>query len=153
MAVPQQLRSLTALMAEQQGVQQGAPGGLVQGIDRVEREQGLRFAEKNRPKNVQPPAVVAPDFPDAHDLMAVHINRLMSRIIASKYFFKEYEAPAIDWLESVPRSISRAVSPGSEGGEAGGNNDGHCAEQRALSCSPRHVVGVPSARCERQHHD
>ena len=31
--------------------------------------------------------------------MAVFIIRLMNRIIASKYFFKEYEHAALDWLE------------------------------------------------------
>ena len=31
--------------------------------------------------------------------MAVHVQRLMNRIITSKYFFKEYEQLALDWLE------------------------------------------------------
>ena len=99
MAAPAQLQLLAPLLVEQQGVQQGAPGGLVQPMDPAARTEGLRFAEKSRPKNVSTPALVAPDAQDAHGLMSVHITRLMNRLIASKYFFKEYEALALDWLE------------------------------------------------------
>ena len=31
--------------------------------------------------------------------MAVFIRRVMNRIIASKYYYREYEEQALDWLE------------------------------------------------------
>ena len=55
---------LAPLLVEQQGVQQGAPGGLVQSMDPAAHTEGLRFAEKSRPKNVSTPAVMAPDAQD-----------------------------------------------------------------------------------------
>ena len=99
MAVPVQLASLAVLLAEQQRVQHGGPGGLDRPMTLDERTAGQRFTEKNRPNKLSMSAVVAPDAPDAHDVMAVYINRLMNRMIASKYFFKEYEALALDWLK------------------------------------------------------
>ena len=98
MAVPLQLRALAALLAHQQQVHQGAPGGLGQAQDRAEREQA-RFAEKNRPKDLKEILEIAADHADAHDMMAVHINRIMSRLIASKYFYVEYENLALDWVK------------------------------------------------------
>ena len=76
MAVPLQLRALAAWLAHQQQVHQGAPGGLGQAQDRAEREQA-RFAEKNRPKDLKEILEIAADHADAHDMMAVHINRIM----------------------------------------------------------------------------
>ena len=99
MAGQLQLLALAPLLAEQQGVHQGQPGGLGQAQDAQAHAEALRFSEKNRPKDVRDPCDIAPDYPDAHDLMAVFINRLMNRLIASKYFFREYEHLALDWLE------------------------------------------------------
>ena len=87
------------LLAEQQAVHTGLPGGLGQAQTPEERAEALKFPEKNKPKDFKDPCAVAPDHSDAHDLMAVHINRLISRLIASKYFYKEYEQLALDWLE------------------------------------------------------
>jgi hypothetical protein len=94
-----QLLALAPLLAEQQGVHQGQPGGLGHALDAPARAEMLRFPEKNRPKDFRDPCEIAPDHPDAHYVMAVFIIRLMNRIIASKYFFKEYEHAALDWLE------------------------------------------------------
>jgi len=99
MAVPQQLAALAPLLAEQQAVHVGQPGGLGQAQSREERAVALRFPEKNRPKDFRDPCDVAPDHPDAHDLMNTHIHRLMTRLIASQYYYKEYEQLALDWLE------------------------------------------------------
>jgi hypothetical protein len=93
------LLALAPLLAEQQGVHQGQPGGLGHALDAPARAEMLRFPEKNRPKDFRDPCEIAPDHPDAHYVMAVFIIRLMNRIIASKYFFKEYEHAALDWLE------------------------------------------------------
>ena len=64
-----------------------------------ERAEALKIPEKNKPKDVRDPCEVVHDHPDAHVLMAVHTNRLMSRLIASKYFYNEYELLTLDWLE------------------------------------------------------
>ena len=94
-----QLLLLAPLLAEQQGVQQGVPGGLGQAMDPVARAAALLVAQRSRPKNLNRPVVIAPDAPDTHDEMAVHITRIMHRLIASNYFLKECEALALDWLE------------------------------------------------------
>jgi hypothetical protein len=99
MAGQTQLLALAPLLAEQQGVHPGQPGGLGHALDVPIRAEMLRFPEKNRPRDLRDPCDIAPDHPDAHDVMAVFITRLMDRIIASKYFFKEYEHAALDWLQ------------------------------------------------------
>ena len=94
-----QLPLLAPLLAEQQGVQPGAPGGLGQAMDPAARAAALQVAQRSRTKNLNSPAVIAPDAPDAHDAMAVQINRAMMRLIASNYFYKECEAMALDWMK------------------------------------------------------
>ena len=78
MVVPQQLPALAPLLVEQQAVHAGQPGSLGQAQTRLEWAAALRFPEKNRPKDFRDPCDVAPDHPDAHDLMNTHIYRLMT---------------------------------------------------------------------------
>ena len=99
MTAPAQLQSLAPLLASQQATHAGQPGGLGQAQTPEQRALELRFPEKNRPKDIQGGCGIAPDHIDAHDVMAVYINRIMTRIIASKYFYMEYENQALDWFE------------------------------------------------------
>ena len=94
-----QLPALAPLLASQQETHAGQPGGLGQARTPEQRALELQLPEKNRPKDIQGGCGIAPDHPDAHDAMAVFINRIMNHIIASKYFYKEYENQALDWLE------------------------------------------------------
>ena len=94
-----QLLALAPLLARQQESHVGVPGGLAQAQTPEQRAAELRFPEKNRPKDLKVACTIAPDHRDAHDIMAVFIRRLMNRIIASKYYFREYEEQALDWLE------------------------------------------------------
>jgi hypothetical protein len=41
----------------------------------------------------------APDQAGAHDAVVLYIIRLMTRLITSKWYYKEYEDLAMDWVE------------------------------------------------------
>jgi hypothetical protein len=46
---------------------------------------------------------VAPDEPDAHETIHKHIQVLMHKLIASKWYLKELEDVAMEWLcHAVP---------------------------------------------------
>ena len=94
-----QLLALAPLLARQQESHAGLPGGLAQAQTPEQRAAELRFPEKNRPKDLKVACTIAPDHRDTHDTMAVFIRRLMNRIIASKYYYREYEEQSLDWLE------------------------------------------------------
>ena len=87
--------ALAPLLAKQQESHAGLPGGLVQGQTPEQRAILLRYPERNRPKDVKETCTIAPDQSDAHDTMAVFIRRL----IASGYYYREYEEQALDWVE------------------------------------------------------
>ena len=94
-----QLQALASLLACQQETYAGQPGGLGQPKTPEQRALELRFPEKNRPIDLKETCKIAPDHPNAHDIMAVFINRTMNRIISSKYYYKEYENQTLDCLE------------------------------------------------------
>jgi hypothetical protein len=64
-----------------------------------ERTDLLNLAHKNKPRDYLDSYSVAPDHVNEHDLMCKHIVKLTNRLIASKYFLKELEQLALDWLE------------------------------------------------------
>ena len=67
MAGQLQLLALAPLLAEQQGVHQGQPGGLGHALGAPARAEMLRFPEKNRPK----------DFRDRVRLRRIMLMRIM----------------------------------------------------------------------------
>jgi len=85
-----QLLALAPLLACQQETHAGQPGGLGQETPE-QRPLELRIPEKNRPRDLQEACKIAPDHLNAHDTMAVFINRVMNRIIASKYYYRVWE--------------------------------------------------------------
>jgi len=91
--------ALAPLLAKQQASHDGPPGGLGQGQTPEQRAILLRYPERNRPKDVKDTCKIAPDESDAHDTMAVFIRKVMNRLIASGYYYREYEEQALDWLE------------------------------------------------------
>ena len=88
-----------------------------------ERTDLLNFAHKHKPKDFRDSCSVAPHQVNAHDIMCKQIVKLMNRLIDSKYFLKELEQLALDWLEDqftgraadqwhiVVREASRIIYP------------------------------------------
>ena len=109
-----------------------------------ERTDLLNFAHKNKPRDYIDSYSVAPDHVNAHALMCKHIVKLTNRLITAKYFLKELEQLALDWLEDqftglaadqwhiVVREAARTATTSGIGPN--------------ISCAPRHAVGVPGSR-------
>jgi hypothetical protein len=57
----------------------------------AERETALLFCQRNKPEKMRHPFTLAPDQVGAHDAVVLYINRLMTSLIASKWYYKEYE--------------------------------------------------------------
>ena len=57
-----------------------------------------RHATRFRCESVQNPLSLAPDEPDAHEAVHKHITILMDKIITAKWFLKDLEAVALEWL-------------------------------------------------------
>lgn len=91
---------LVALLAAQQSVQAGAPGGLGEALAPEARALALTHAARFKPVDVRDPCSVAPDAPDAHDIINRHITILVDKLVAAKWFLLELEAVALDWLAS-----------------------------------------------------
>jgi hypothetical protein len=90
---------LEPLIANQRAVHQGQPGGLGQAMTVAEREAALLFCQRNKPEKMRHPCTLAPDQAGAHDAVVLYIIRPMTRLIASKWYYKEYEDLAMDWVE------------------------------------------------------
>jgi hypothetical protein len=90
---------LEPLIANQRAVHGGQPGGLGQAMTAAEREAALLFCQRNKPEKMRHPCTLAPDQAGAHDAVVLYIIRLMTRLIASKWYYKEYEDLAMDWVE------------------------------------------------------
>lgn len=90
---------LVALMAEQAGVHGGQPGGLGAALTAEEKDKLLKHARDFKPNNLRETCNVAPDQDDAHNKMCQQIERLVKRLIASKYFLKDLEKNALDWVD------------------------------------------------------
>jgi hypothetical protein len=88
--------------------------------------------------------------------MCKQIVKLMNRLIASKYFLKELEQLALDWLEDqftgraadqwhiVVREAKRTATTSGIGPNS--------VLYRVLRDSPRHAVGVPGSRRQGDYH-
>jgi hypothetical protein len=59
-----------------------------------------RLAARFRCDSVRSPFSLAPDEPDAHEAIHKHITILMEKLIAAKWFLKDLEAVALEWLAS-----------------------------------------------------
>jgi len=92
------IATLQQLLAAQQGAHQGLPGGLGNPLTDAELEVLLKYAARFRCENVRVPFTAAPDEPDAHDAIHRQITVLLHKIIATKWFLKELEAVALEWL-------------------------------------------------------
>ena len=92
------LALLQRLMPAQQGVHHGSPGGLGNALTPEELEALHRHATQFRCESVRNPFSLAPDEPDAHEAVHKHITILMDKIIAAKWFLKDLEAVALEWL-------------------------------------------------------
>ena len=98
MAEPPHLQLLARLVVAQQQVHRGAPAGRDQDLSPEELELLLRHAARFRCDNVRSPFALAPDDPDAHEAIYKHITVLMEKLIAAKWFLKDLEAVALEWL-------------------------------------------------------
>jgi hypothetical protein len=87
------------LQAQQAGVYAGQPGVLGAAMPAQERTDLLTFARHNKSKDFRDSFSVGPDHVNAHAIMCKQIVKLTKRLIASKYFLKELEKLALDWLE------------------------------------------------------
>jgi hypothetical protein len=95
---PRQLQLLQRLMAAQQGVHRGALGGLDRELTPEELDALQRHATRFRCESVRSPFSLAPDEPDAHEAIHKHITILMDKLIAAKWFLKDLESVALEWL-------------------------------------------------------
>ncbi len=95
---PLHLPLLARLVVAQQGVHRGAPAGRDQDLSPEELDALLRHAARFRCDNVRSPFSFAPDEPDAHEAIHKHITVLMEKLIAAKWFLKDLEAVALEWL-------------------------------------------------------
>jgi hypothetical protein len=59
-----------------------------------------RHATRFRCESVRSPFSLAPDEPDAHKAVHKHITILMEKLIEAKWFLKDLEAVALEWLAS-----------------------------------------------------
>ncbi len=59
----------------------------------------LHFAEKNHPFNLRRTFALGPDAPDAHDELNNVIEHIVGRIVSSRWYHKDTELQAMDWLE------------------------------------------------------
>jgi hypothetical protein len=98
MAAPAHIAALQALMAHQQGAHTGLPGGLGDAMTDAQRAVLLTHASRFKCENVRVACTVAPDEPDAHETIHKHIQVLMHKLIASKWYLKELEDVAMEWL-------------------------------------------------------
>jgi hypothetical protein len=73
--------------------------GLGAAMPAQERTDLLNFTHKHKSKDFSDSSSVAPDQVNAHDIMCKQIVKITNRLIASKYFLKELEQLALDWLE------------------------------------------------------
>ena len=99
MAAPSQSPVLEPLIANQRAVHQGQPGGLGQAMTASEREASLLFCQRNKPEKMSHPCTLAPDQAGAHDAVVLYIIQHMTRLITSKWYYKEYEDLVMDWVE------------------------------------------------------
>jgi hypothetical protein len=144
---------LTGLQAQQAGAHAGQPGGWV---PRCLRRNGRICSTSHTstsPRTSCDSCSVAPDQVNAHDIMCKQIVKLTNRLIASKYFLKELEQLALDWLEDqftgraadqwhiVVREAKRTATTSGIGPNS--------VLYRALS---RHAVGVPGSRRQGDYH-
>ena len=92
------IAALQCLLSVQQGANTGAPGGLGNPLTAEELEVLIRHTARFRCESVREPLSKAPDEPDAHEAVHKHITVLMDKIIATKWFLKDLEAVALEWL-------------------------------------------------------
>ena len=74
------------------------PGGLGDAMTDAQRAVLLTHASRFKCENVRVACTVAPDEPDAHETIHKHIQVLMHKLIASKWYLKELEDVAMEWL-------------------------------------------------------
>jgi hypothetical protein len=98
MAAPAHIAALQALLANQQGAHTGLPGGLGDAMTEAQRAVLLTHASRFKCENVRVACTVAPDEPDAHETIHKHIQALMHKLITSKWYLKELEDVALEWL-------------------------------------------------------
>ena len=136
---------LHRLMAAQQGVHQGAPGGLGNALTPEELEALLhRHATRFRCESVRNPFSLAPDEPDVHEAVHKYITILMDKIIASKWFLNDLEVVALEWLAG--QFTGRAVENARRyRGQNHCNDIGHWAQQCSLSLPSYMVLAYPAA--------
>lgn len=91
--------SLVALQAEQAGVQTGQPGGLGAAITDADRQALMQWALRSKPTSFRQAFASGPEEENAHNDMGIHIDKIIRRLIACKYFLKEMEKTALDWIE------------------------------------------------------
>jgi hypothetical protein len=127
---------LTGLLAQQQGTHQGAPGGLGNPLDANERAILLKHASQFKPVTFLECCSVAPDHIDAHENMAKHIGKLASRLIVSKYYLKELEQVAMDWIQDQFSGRAASLAACGARGCAHGYYVWHWPQQRAVSGPP-----------------
>ena len=97
-APPQHLPLLARLMTAQQAVHRGEPGVRDQDLQLEDLDALLRHAARFRCDHVRSPFPFARDDPDAHEAIHKHITVLMDKLIAAKWFLKDLEAVALEWL-------------------------------------------------------
>jgi hypothetical protein len=90
---------LIRLQAEQAATHAGNPNGLGQTLTAQERADLVTFANRNKPKDFSESCSVATDHANTDDIMVKQVVKLMGRLITSKYYLKELEHLAMDWLE------------------------------------------------------
>jgi len=100
MAEQRLLPLLQRLLAAQQLVHRGVPGGLDRDVTPEELEVLHRHAARFRCDRVRSPFSLAPDEPDAHEAIHKHITILMDKLIAAKWFLKDLEAVALEGVAS-----------------------------------------------------
>jgi hypothetical protein len=106
----------------------------------------LLHAARFKCESVREPLTVEPDEPDAHDAVHKYITVLMDKIIAAKWFLKDLEAVALEWLAMQFKgraadhwvrivAAARVTTHGCRG-QGYCHYLGHWAQQRALPLSP-----------------